>query len=76
MSKLYVLTSCTGQREQDAIDQIRALRYKQKRHLAKKDQLYHDDMRKQILDILERDWNRNISDPLKQWAGGGNVVRI
>lgn len=55
------------------MDQIRALRYKRNRHLKQKEQLCNDDLRKQLFETLESDWNRNIANPVKQWTGASNV---
>jgi hypothetical protein len=59
----------TAARESDAMNEIRYLRYKEKRHAEKKERVQSDELRKQLLDTLEVDFNHNFVDPLKDWTG-------
>ncbi len=56
-------------REKEAIDDIRALRAKEKRKIEKEQHVHEDELRKQVLEALEDDWNRYIVDPWKSLTG-------
>jgi hypothetical protein len=51
------------------MEQLRYLRYKEKRHTERKERVQEEVVRKHVFDTLEDDFNHNFVDPLKDWTG-------
>ena len=72
---ILILMLITG-REKDAMDQIRYLRNKEKRHAEKMERVQNEELHQQILGTLEDDFNHNFVDPLKDWTGEKIVMFV